>query len=73
MKDRKAWHAAVYGMARVRHDVVTEQQSALRVTGMCGGNMGVQIAASSPFSLHMLDPPIKGWSTLPFLFDITVG
>ena len=34
------------------------------------GTWGVQTAVSSPFSLHMLDPPIKGWSTLPFLFDI---
>ena len=70
VKDREAWHAAVYGIARVRHDLVTEQQSELRVTCTCGGNMGVQTAASSPFSLHTLDPPIKGWSTLPFLFDI---
>ena len=70
LKDREAWHAAVYGIARVRRDLVTEQQPELRVISMCGGNTGVQTAASSPFSLHVLDPPIQGWSTLPFLFDI---
>ena len=26
VKDREAWHAAVHGVARVRHDLVTEQQ-----------------------------------------------
>ena len=26
MKDREAWHAAVHGVARVGHDLVTEQQ-----------------------------------------------
>ena len=25
VKDREAWHAAVHGVARVRHDLVTEQ------------------------------------------------
>ena len=26
VKDREAWHAAVHGSQRVRHDLVTEQQ-----------------------------------------------
>ena len=26
VKDRKAWHAAVHGVQRVRHDLATEQQ-----------------------------------------------
>ena len=26
VKDRKFWHAAVYGVAKIRHDRVTEQQ-----------------------------------------------
>ena len=26
VKDRKAWHAAVHGVAKVRHDLVTKQQ-----------------------------------------------
>ena len=26
MKDREAWHAAVHGVTRVGHDLVTEQQ-----------------------------------------------
>ena len=26
VKDRKAWRAAVHGVARVKHDFVTEQQ-----------------------------------------------
>ena len=26
VKDREAWHATVHGVARVRHDLVTEQQ-----------------------------------------------
>jgi len=26
MKDREAWHAAVHGVARVRHDLVIGQQ-----------------------------------------------
>ena len=26
VKDREAWHAAVHGVVRVRHDLVTEQQ-----------------------------------------------
>ena len=26
MKDRKAWHAAVHGVEKIRHDLVTEQQ-----------------------------------------------
>ena len=26
MKDREAWHAAVHGGHRVRHDLATEQQ-----------------------------------------------
>ena len=25
VKDREAWHAAVYGVQKVRHDLVTEQ------------------------------------------------
>ena len=27
MRDTKAWHAAVHGVQRVRHDLVTEQQN----------------------------------------------
>ena len=26
VKDREAWHAIVYGLQRVRHDLATEQQ-----------------------------------------------
>ena len=26
VKDREAWHAAVHGLATVRHDLATEQQ-----------------------------------------------
>ena len=26
VKDREAWHAAVYGVQKVRHDLVTEQE-----------------------------------------------
>ena len=26
VKDREAWHAAVHGLGRVRHDLATEQQ-----------------------------------------------
>ena len=26
VKDRKAWHAAIHGLQRVGHDLVTEQQ-----------------------------------------------
>ena len=26
VKDREAWHAAVMGLQRVRHDLLTEQQ-----------------------------------------------
>ena len=26
VKDKEAWHAAVYGSQRVRHDLATEQQ-----------------------------------------------
>ena len=26
VKDREAWHAAVHGLQRVRHNLVTEQQ-----------------------------------------------
>ena len=26
VKDRKAWHAAIHGLLRVGHDLVTEQQ-----------------------------------------------
>ena len=26
MKDREAWHAAIHGLQRVRHNLVTEQQ-----------------------------------------------
>ena len=26
VKDREAWHATVYGLQRVRHDLATEQQ-----------------------------------------------
>ena len=26
VKDREAWHAAVHGAQRVRHDLVTKQQ-----------------------------------------------
>ena len=26
VRDRKAWHAAVHGSQRVRHDLLTEQQ-----------------------------------------------
>ena len=29
VKDREAWHAAVHGVQRVRHDLVTEQQQRL--------------------------------------------
>ena len=28
VKDRKAWHAAIHGLQRVRHDLVPEQQQA---------------------------------------------
>ena len=27
MKDREAWHVAVHGVPRVRHNLATEQQS----------------------------------------------
>ena len=26
VKDREAWHAALYGVTRIRHDLSTEQQ-----------------------------------------------
>ena len=26
VKDRETWHAAVYGVAKIRHDLETEQQ-----------------------------------------------
>ena len=29
VEDRGAWHAAVHGLQRVRHDLVTEQQQVL--------------------------------------------
>ena len=29
VKDREAWHAAVHGVQRVRHELVTEQQQRL--------------------------------------------
>ena len=29
MENRGAWHAAVHGLQRVRHDLVTEQQQVL--------------------------------------------
>ena len=28
MEDRAAWHPAVHGLQRVRHDLATEQQQA---------------------------------------------
>ena len=28
VRDREAWHAAVHGLQRVGHDLVTEQQQA---------------------------------------------
>ena len=31
VKDRKAWHAAVHGVVRVSHDLVTEQQQHLNL------------------------------------------
>ena len=32
VKDREAWHAAVHGVAKVIHDLVTEQQQRLHCT-----------------------------------------
>ena len=29
VKDKEAWHIAVHGVARVRHDLATEQQQAI--------------------------------------------
>ena len=29
VEDRGAWHAAVHGLQRVRHDLITEQQQDL--------------------------------------------
>ena len=30
VKDREAWHAALYGVTRIRHDLLTEQQQLTR-------------------------------------------
>ena len=32
VKDKEAWHAAVHGVARVRHNLATEQQQTLSTT-----------------------------------------
>ena len=32
VKEREAWCAAVHGVARVRHDLVTEQQQPFTIT-----------------------------------------
>ena len=43
MKDRKAWHTAVHGVARVRYDLVTEQQlCCMELECPQGENGGVQ-------------------------------
>ena len=34
VKDREAWCAAVYGIARVRHDLATEQQIEMSETSL---------------------------------------
>ena len=36
VKDREAWHAAVYRVARVRHDWATEQQCCSRTLSLVG-------------------------------------
>ena len=35
VKDREAWHAAIHGSQRVRHDLETEQQKYVKVVEMC--------------------------------------
>ena len=37
VKDREAWHAAVHGVSKIRHDRTTEQQKyTLQVIWFCG-------------------------------------
>ena len=35
VKDREAWHAAVYGATRVRQDLGTQQQQSLHLVHHC--------------------------------------